>query len=101
LVGALLYRYAFLPLVRRSRNEEQLEADSILSTFGLLFVIQGIMLALFGGDYMSYSFLSVPTKFLGTTIAVNRLWALGLAVVFSVVLYLLLTYTRIGTALRA
>ncbi|HLS52067.1 MAG TPA: branched-chain amino acid ABC transporter permease [Burkholderiaceae bacterium] len=101
IIGALLYRYAFLPLVQRSRNEEQLEADSILSTFGLLFVIQGIMLAFFGGDYMSYSFLSVPIKFLGTTIAVNRLWALGLAVVFSAALYFVLTHTRIGTALRA
>jgi branched-chain amino acid transport system permease protein len=100
-LGAVLYRYAFLPLVRRSRSRDELEADSILSTFGLLFVIQGIMLALFGGNYLSYSFLSLPIDFIGTTIAANRLLVLGVAVVLSGLLYLLLTRTRVGTALRA
>lgn len=99
--GALLYRVAFVPLVRRARSRDALEGDSILSTFGLLFVIQGLMLAIFGGNYMSYSYLSIPIEIFGTTVAANRLLALAVAVVLGALLFLLLTRTRIGTALRA
>lgn len=99
--GAVLYGIAFLPLVRRAKSRDALEGDSILSTFGLLFVVQGLMLAMFGGNYMSYSFLSVPVEILGTTVAANRLLALLVALVLGVSLFVLLTRTRIGTALRA
>lgn len=99
--GALLYRLAFVPLVRRARSRDALEGDSILSTFGLLFVIQGLMLAIFGGNYMSYSYLSIPVEIFGTTVAANRLLALAVALVLGTLLFLLLTRTRIGTALRA
>ncbi|MDM0039774.1 branched-chain amino acid ABC transporter permease [Variovorax sp. J22G21] len=99
--GALLYKVAFLPLVRRARSRDALEADSILSTFGLLFVIQGLMLTGFGGNYLSYSFLSIPIEVLGTTVAANRLLALVVALVLGGALFLVLTRTRIGTALRA
>ncbi|RYF77389.1 MAG: branched-chain amino acid ABC transporter permease [Comamonadaceae bacterium] len=99
--GALLYRVAFLPLVRRARSREALEGDSILSTFGLLFVIQGAMLAGFGGNYLSYSFLSVPVELFGTTVAANRLLALAGALVLGAALFGVLTRTRIGTAMRA
>ena len=99
--GALLYRVAFVPLVRRARSRDALEGDSILSTFGLLFVIQGLMLAIFGGNYMSYSYLSIPIQIFGTTVAANRLLALAVALVLGTLLFLLLTRTRIGTALRA
>ena len=37
-----------------------LEADSILATFGLLFLFQGLMLLGFGGAYFSYDFLAQP-----------------------------------------
>ncbi|CAN7525344.1 branched-chain amino acid ABC transporter permease [Pseudorhodoferax sp. LjRoot39] len=99
--GALLYRVALQPLVRRARSREALEADSILSTFGLLFVLQGLMLAGFGGNYLSYSYLAVPVDVLGTTVSANRLLALVVALVLGGGLFLLLTRTRIGTALRA
>lgn len=96
-----VYRYLMLPLVRRAPNRDALEVDSILATFGLLFVIQGVMLAIFGGAYYSYSYLAVPLKFLGATVAANRLLALVLAVVIGLGLYLGLTRTRLGTAVRA
>lgn len=97
----LLYRVFLRPLVRRAPNAGALEADSILATFGLLFVIQGLMLAAFGGSYQSYSWLSLPVTFAGTTITANRLLALGLAAVLGLGLWVLLTRTRAGTAVRA
>ena len=62
-----IYKLLLTPLVRRAPNRDALEVDSILATFGLIFVIQGSMLALFGGAYYSYSFLAFPVQFLGET----------------------------------
>ena len=85
----LLYQIVLMPLVRRARNQGMLEVDSILGTFGILFVIQGLMLLTFGGSLQSYSYLSVPVHILGTTLALNRILALLFAVVIGGVLYLL------------
>jgi branched-chain amino acid transport system permease protein len=97
----LIYRVLLTPLVRRTGAGPALEIDSILATFGLLFVAQGVLLVLFGGNYYSYSFLSVPVDVLGSKVAANRLLALGAALVLGLSLYLFLTRTRAGTALRA
>ncbi len=101
MVSWLIYRILLLPLVRRAKTRDALEVDSILATFGLLFVVQGVMLVLFGGAYYSYSFLAIPVNVFGVTIAANRLLALAFAAVIGLALYLGLTRTRAGTALRA
>jgi branched-chain amino acid transport system permease protein len=97
----LIYRVLLIPLVRRAPTRDALEVDSILATFGLLFVVQGVMLALFGGAYYSYAFLAVPVNVLGATLSANRLLALGFAAVIGILIYLCLTRTRVGTAVRA
>jgi branched-chain amino acid transport system permease protein len=99
--GYLVYGLMMRPLVRRARSRETLEIDSILATFGLLFVLQGVMLVLFGSNYTSYSYLNVGVNVLGTNIAANRLLAFLLAITLGGGLYLLLTRTLWGTALRA
>jgi branched-chain amino acid transport system permease protein len=96
-----IYQVLLMPLVRRAKNRDTLEVDSILATFGLLFVVQGVSLVIFGGQYHSYSYLSIPLDILGSTVALNRLIALLFAAVFGLALYLALTRTRAGTALRA
>lgn len=96
-----IYAVMLQPLARRSGDRGRLEGDSILATFGLLFVIQGVALVLFGSGFMSYSFLAVPVDVLGTTVAANRLLALVLAIVLGTGLFLLLTRTRFGTVIRA
>lgn len=97
----LIYELVLSRLARRARNAGQLEVDSILATFGLLFVIQGVALVWFGSGYVSYSYLAVPVNVFGTTVAANRLVALALALLIGVGLYLLLTRTRWGTVIRA
>ena len=100
-LNLLVYRVFLVPLVRRAKDPGMLETDSILATFGLLFVVQGVMLAIFGGAYQSYSYLSVPVSVLGATVTVNRLVALALAVVIGGGLWLWLARSRTGTAVRA
>ena len=96
-----IYRWLLTPLVNRARSRRQLEVDSILATFGLLFIVQGIALVLFGGQYYSYGYLSVPVSVLGTTVALNRLLALTFAALVGTSLYFALMRTRTGTAIRA
>jgi branched-chain amino acid transport system permease protein len=96
-----IYRWLLVPLVDRARSRGQLEVDSILATFGLLFIVQGIALVVFGGQYYSYGYLSVPVSILGTTLALNRLLALLFATLIGGLLYWGLTRTRTGTAIRA
>jgi len=95
------YRWLLTPLVRRAPNRDALEVDSILATFGMLFVVQGVMLVIFGGAYYGYSFLAFPVSIAGATVAANRLLALAFAAVIGLALYLYLTRTRLGTAVRA
>ncbi|PZQ83068.1 MAG: branched-chain amino acid ABC transporter permease [Ancylobacter novellus] len=97
----LIYRVLMLPLVKRTKAGPQLEVDSILATFGILFVVQGIMLVVFGGNYFSYSFLSFPIHVLGANVAANRLLVFTFAMVIGGGSYLLMTRTRIGMAMRA
>ncbi|MCA1529592.1 branched-chain amino acid ABC transporter permease [Bradyrhizobium yuanmingense] len=97
----LLYRLLLERLMRRAKDRGAQEIDSILVTFGVLFVIQGAMLVAFGGQYYSYSYLSIPLTIMGSTLAVNRLVALLFAALVGGAVYLALTRTRIGTAVRA
>jgi len=97
----LIYRLMLVPLVRRAKSPGQLEVDSILATFGLSFVFVGLMLATFGGDYFTYSYLAEPFRILGDTYALNRVVAFVGAVVLCGVLYLWLYTTRAGMAVRA
>jgi branched-chain amino acid transport system permease protein len=97
----LLYQVVLIPLVRRARNRAMLEVDSILATFGLLFVIQGVMLVAFGGQFNTMNYLSVPVNVLGSNVALNRLIALAFAMLIGAALWLALMRTRRGTAIRA
>jgi len=96
-----IYVFAMKPLVDRAKNRGQLEIDSILATFGLMFIMQGVMLLVFGGQYFSYNFLSEPVRILGENYGLNRIVSLGAATLIAVVLYLFLYRTRFGTAVRA
>ncbi len=96
-----VYQVLLYPLVRRAPNRGALEVDSILATFGLLFIIEGVVLVLFGGSYFNYSFLNAVFDIADTPLPANRMLALVFAVVLGVGLYLLLRFTRQGTAIRA
>lgn len=96
-----IYSLLLRPLVRRARNRGMLEVDSILATFGLLFILQGLMQLGFGGQLYSYAFLAVPFTILGSPFGLNRVVAFLAAVALAVALYLFLNRTRQGTAIRA
>jgi branched-chain amino acid transport system permease protein len=96
----LIYQFLMAPLVRRAKNQGQLEVDSILATFGLSFILVGVMVLIYG-DFFVYYFLVDPIQILGTTIALNRFVAFLLSVAIGLILYLWLNRTRAGMAVRA
>lgn len=96
----LIYQILLRPLVRRAKNDGQLEVDSILATFGISFALVGIMVSIHG-EYFTYSFLANPFVLLGTTVGLNRLVAFVMAVIIAGLLYLWLNHSRAGMAVRA
>jgi branched-chain amino acid transport system permease protein len=73
----------------------------MLATFGLLFIIQNIALAIWSGAMKGYSFLRIGLNIGGAVFEENRLVALGFAVVIGLGFYLFLARTRLGKAIRA
>ena len=97
----LLYRGLMPSLRKRAPTEAAFEIDTILVTFGVLFILQGLMSATVGGAYHSYSFLAVPIEIGAITLPANRVLAAAISVTCAVCAYLFLTRTRSGTAIRA
>ncbi|UWQ94241.1 branched-chain amino acid ABC transporter permease [Rhodobacteraceae bacterium M385] len=99
--GWLLYAVMMRPLVKRSGASGRLEVDSILATFGLLFLLQGLLLITFGPNFTSISYLDQGVDILGVSVSANRLIAFVICVVAGAGLLLVLTRTRWGLSLRA
>lgn len=97
----LIYQYLMMPLIRRAPDQDALDADVVLVTFGLFFVFQGLALVNWSGDLRGYSFLSIGVPVFGATIAANRLLAFLGACVLAFALFMVLRHTRFGSALRA
>jgi branched-chain amino acid transport system permease protein len=97
----LIYQYMMIPLIHRASDQDALDADVVLVTFGLLFVFQGLALVNWSGDLRGYSYLSSPVHLAGATVALNRVLAFLGACAIALLLFLILRYTRFGAALRA
>jgi branched-chain amino acid transport system permease protein len=97
----LIYQCLMIPLIKRAADQDVLDADVVLVTFGLLFVFQGLALVSLRGELLGYSFLAVPVHLVGATVALNRLLAFLGACALAVALFLVLRRTRFGAALRA
>jgi branched-chain amino acid transport system permease protein len=100
-VGYILYRTLFTRLRTSSESLAAYEGNSLLASFGLLFIVQNLALIAWGADIHGYSYLAFPVNFGGAVFEANRLVALLFAVVVSFAFYLFLARTRLGKAIRA
>jgi branched-chain amino acid transport system permease protein len=96
-VHALLYRR----LLRQERTREELEASSLLISFGLLFILQNLALLLFSADLRGYPYLDRPLRMLGAVFPANRVVAFVTAAALTALLFLFLHRTLTGAAVRA
>ena len=98
----LLFRYVLHPLLARTPDPGKREVDSILSTFGLLFLLQGFALVAWTGNDREYSYLVGEYRTIfGTVVEEKRLIVVIAALVLSVAVFAFLRYSAPGRAMRA
>jgi branched-chain amino acid transport system permease protein len=98
----LLFRYVLHPLLARTGDPGKREVDSILSTFGLLFLLQGLALVAWTGNDRQYSYLvGESLDIFGTKLQYNRLVVVVAAVALSAAVFVFLRTSSPGRAMRA
>jgi len=101
IIGFLLQRTLFTRLRISAPNPGAFEASSLLATFGLLFIIQNLVLLGWGADYRAYSYLNFGVDLGGAIFSANKLVILGFAIGIGLAFYLFLARTRMGKGIRA
>ncbi len=101
LVGFVLDRTLYNSIRKTSVNAEAFAGRSLLASFGLLFIVQNLMLFTWGAESKGYSYLDTSVSIFGSLYGVNRLLALGMAVGVSAIFYVFIKSTRLGKAIRA
>lgn len=101
IIGYILHRTLFDRLRISSATVGAFEGNSMLASFGLLFIIQNIALLIWGSKIKSYSYLATSVNIGGALFGANRLVTLAFAVVIGLAFYFFLARTRMGKAIRA
>jgi branched-chain amino acid transport system permease protein len=101
IIGFILHRTLFQYLRKTSESIDVFEGNSLLASFGLLFIIQNVAILIWKARITGYSYLVSPVTIFGAVFPANRLIALLFAVVISLAFYIFLTRTRLGKAIRA
>jgi branched-chain amino acid transport system permease protein len=100
-LGYVLHRTVYRRIWASSPSPGVFESNSLLASFGLLFVIQNIALFTWGPEIRGYTYLAFPVDLLGVSFGANRLLTLASALFVGVTFYIFLARTRIGKAIRA
>lgn len=104
-LGLLIYILAFRKLVHLSISAEELEFRSLLACFGLMFIIQNVILLLQTFypqlKYVGVRYLDQTILIMGERLELNRIVATVMSIIISVLLYIMLRSTRTGLAVRA
>jgi len=101
IIGFALHRTMFKKLQDSSPNQGVFESNSMLASFGLMFVIQNIAFLTWGPDIRTYTYLANTVSIGGALFGARRLVTLGFAVAIGIIFYIFLASTRIGKAIRA
>jgi branched-chain amino acid transport system permease protein len=101
ILGYILHKTLYNRLMVTSASPGIFEGNSMLASFGLLFIIQNLAYLIWGTQYKAYSYLAVPVNLGGALFPANSLVTLGFALLIGIVFYIFLVRTRMGKAIRA
>jgi branched-chain amino acid transport system permease protein len=101
ILGFIIHRTLFKSLLSSAASPGIFESNSMLASFGLLFIIQNLASIVWGPEIRGYSYLVVPVNLAGAVFGANRLVTLGFAITIGVAFYLFVARTRLGKAIRA
>ncbi|MBP1740912.1 MAG: High-affinity branched-chain amino acid transport system permease protein livh [Deltaproteobacteria bacterium] len=100
-IGFVIYRIFFTPLRASSESPAAFEGNSMLASFGLLFVVQNLALIIWGTPVRGYSYLAFPIHLSGAVFSANRIVTLIASIILGSAFYVFLLSTRTGKAIRA
>lgn len=100
-IGYILDRTLFNYLRRTSIHADAFSGRSLLASFGLVFVIQNLMLLIWDANLKGYTYLNNSVSIFGALYGLNRLLALAVAIGVSVIFYIFIRRTRLGKAIRS
>jgi branched-chain amino acid transport system permease protein len=99
-LGWALHATLFRRIMDKAPSLDVFEGQSMLASFGLLYIVQNIARMIWGSQTYNLGFLQTTVGG-SLQIPLNRLVALGVVVVIGVLLYFFLAHTRLGKAIRA
>jgi branched-chain amino acid transport system permease protein len=101
LLGFIIHRTLFKRLLSSSPTPGIFESNSMLASFGLMFIIQNLASIYWGPEIRGYSYLRDPVSLAGAVFGANRLLTLGVTIIIGLAFYLFVARTRLGKAIRA
>ena len=100
-MGLLIHWLYFRRLTATSPNIDIFEARGLMVSFGLMFLIQNLVSAIWGGELRGYDYMADPVVIGNAQFAGNKLVVFAMALVFSLGLMVLLRKTLLGKGVRA
>ncbi len=100
-LGIVICKIIFLPMIRTVKSEETIQSTSLLLFFAISIVFTNVVSLLWTPDIRGYSYMTRVITVFGVPLMLNRLTAFLVALVISISTYLIIQKTMIGTAIRA
>ena len=100
-VGFLLQATLFRGLKARAPSPAAFEGNALLAAFGVMYIIQYIARIRWGGRLMPSYYLDDIVSFLGMDLVKNQIVTFAIALALGVAVYLFLSRSRMGRAIRA
>jgi branched-chain amino acid transport system permease protein len=101
LLGLGCHRLLLRRVLEGAASADAIESSSLLISFGLVFILQNLVLLVWGGEIKGYTYFNAAVQLGGSFYAANRLVACGIAAVLCLGFYGCLQYTASGRAVRA
>jgi branched-chain amino acid transport system permease protein len=100
-IGFLLQGTLFRGLKARAPSPDVFEGNALLAAFGAMYIIQYISRITWGGRLMPSYYLTDLVSFLGMQFVKNQPVTFAIALALGVAVYLFLSRSRMGRAIRA
>jgi branched-chain amino acid transport system permease protein len=101
-LGFLLQITLFRGLKARAPLPAAFEGNALLAAFGLMYIINNLAQMRWGSQLMASQYLTNPVPFIGgMSLSLNQIVNFAIAVVLGIAVYLFLSRSRLGRAIRA
>jgi branched-chain amino acid transport system permease protein len=100
-IGFLLQATLFRSVKVRAPSAAAFEGNALLAAFGVMYIISYLARIRFGTRALPSQYLTAGVPFVGINLAVNLIVGFAIAAALGIAVYLFLTRSRLGRAIRA